>query len=667
MRIQIIATLIKENKLGQNKMEKFKNLKVVISGQFGNGAEYKYGYPLVPNTDDPQNNWIKMDMVEKDPLDARNYFPQVAGPIYKMRVSTYGSYYALVAPCKYDTSGRNGYYSITLFVAKGTKYTGRQVRMTLNALNVLLYEANNFDESASTLVEQCFEQNGWSTEAQEQLIMPVKSVPAYKDAYREYETEDDLDTIMQYSMQPEYTGCRWIYLVETGVEPESQLSKLTTRIRMRYDIECPNEDIKVNKAATIDGDLLNIVYGKPNFDDYTVSVKVGTPESKKYLNYAAGKVVVKSAEEAGVVFEKSIRVLLFDTDGKAIKTIPRITVNDVPSPGSVVKVKDSDLGSKLHIKIVAGLYEDAEDEIDANLLVKAPQMRVTLKPRVGGVKLNVNIGGKEFSCVETVSPSDPLSQSLQRGTFNGYKVTRRQNTDEYDIDVTSGRSAAVGGGSRISPRGGDDSNRNPIFARIILIVVTFAIGIGAGVILGLSLSSTEESANTENVEMADSVKPEESALIDTKKDVVVQEEVQPEEVKVEEPAEEPKPEEKPVDETKPAETPAAPTVNAIKYETLTADEKADLAYLKKADKWEPTKVKSQRFKDMFTQLNNGNIDCLVPLFSGLADEHVNGYAKAVVKNIPNLSADQKEKSKKYLKVNDKGYIPMSWAAKNVGK
>ena len=70
---------------------------------------------------------------------------------------------------------------------------------------------------------------------------------------------------------------------------------------------------------------------------------------------------------------------------------------------------------------------------------------------------------------------------------------------------------------------------------------------------------------------------------------------------------------------------------------------------------------------MFTQLNNGNFDCLVTLFGALPDEHVNGYAKALVKNIPNLSAEEREKSRKYLKVNDKGYIPMSWAAKKVGK
>lgn len=644
-------------------MYKFKNLKVVVAGKFGRGAEFKYGYPVVPLTDEPQNNWIKMDMVEKDPFDARNYFPQATGPIYKMRVSTYGSYYALVAPSKYDTTGQNGYYSITLFIAKGTKYTGAQVRSTLNALNVVLYDANNFSAAASTLVEQCFEQNGWVPVAQEPMIMPVKSVPAYKDAYREYSSESELDTIMQHAMQPEYTGCRWIYLVKTGMIPESQLSKLTTRIRVKYDVDCLHEDVKVNKTVTTDGDLLNIVYSKPNFDDFAVSIKVGSTESSQYLDYSENRITVKSAKDAGVVFEKSIRVMLFDTDGKSVRAVPKITVNGTPSPGSVVKVKDSDLGGKLHIKISAGLYEDAEDEIDADRLVRAPQMRVTLKPRVGGVKLNITIGGKEFSCVETLSPSDPLFQSLQRGTFNGYKASRRQNSDEYDVDVTSGRSASVGGGSSRPAKIRDNENsKNSLLTRIITVLVTFAIGIAGGVILerSISASSTDEvavaSAETED-------KHEESALIDQPKAEPANETV------VEQPVEEPVVEEKTEEET-PEEAPATTETEGVSripaYESLSDDEKSDIKYLKSNDTWVPTKVKSQRFKDMFTQLNNGNIECLA-MFDGLENDYVNGYVIRLSKDIKKLSPEKREKAKKFLRENKNGNIKMSWAAEQIGK
>lgn len=636
-------------------MYKYKNLKVAVAGQFGHGAEYKYGYPIIPVGDDPRNNWIKMDMVEKDPLDVRNYFPELDGMIYKMRVSTYGSYYALVAPCKYDTSGRNGFYSITLFVAKGTKYTGTQVRSTLNALNVLLYDANNFDLSVSTLVEQCFEQNGWEPVEQEPMIMPVKSVPAYKDAYREYSSESELDKILQHSMQPEYTACRWIYLAKTGIVPDSQLSKLTTRIRVKYDVESP-EDVKANKKVATDGEILNLVYHKQNFDDYSVSIKVGTPDSNRYLSYSENKAIVKSAEEAGVVFEKAVKIMLYDTDGKIVRAVPRITINDVETQGTVLKVKDTDLGTKLRIKIAAGLYEDASAELEADKLVRAPQMKVTLRPRVGGVKLNINIAGKEFSCVETVSPTDPLSQSLQKGTFNGYKATRRQNSDEYDIDITSGRSAVVGGNAK----GSNGESSSSLLKKIVILVVVFAVGIAGGVLLERSLKS-------DGFEDTEELVVEETALLDDKKDAndssIVEQETTPQPEMQPEVAQ-------PVVEEKTIETPQPKVVggNAIaSYDVLSEDEKADLAYLKKENKWEPKRVKSQRFKEMFNQLNAGNIDCLIPLFSNLDTKYVNGYVKIIIADLPKLTPEEREKSKKYLKVNDKGNIATSWAAKKIGE
>ncbi len=649
-------------------MAKFKNLKVVVSGQFGNGAEYKYGYPIAPTADDPQNNWLKMDMVEKDPLDVGNYFKDIAYPIYKMRVSIYGTYYALVAPCKYDTSGRNGYYSITLFIAKGTKYTGAQVRMTLNNLNEILYEANNFSQEASSQVEQCFEENGWVSSLQEPLMMPVKSVPADKDAYREYSSESEFDTIIQHSMQPEYTGCRWIYLVKSDITPDAQLSKLTTRIRIKYDVVVPEDDIKANKTVTVDGDIMNIVYSRQYFDEYSVSVKIGSPESMKYLAYKDSTITVKSATEAGVVFVKSIKVILFDADGKAVRVVPDITVDNVLSHGSVVKIKSTDLGKKLHIKISAGLYEDAEDDIEADRLVKAPQMRVTLKPRIGGVKLNINIGGKEFSCVETLSPSDPISQSLQRGSFNGYKATRRQNSDEYDIDVTSGRSATVGS-KRHKPSTESESQYNPLLARIVMIVVALAIGVAVGVLIERGITSSDflfDNASQETALIEDDVFAEVADSEDvsaTQKNEDSAENVQSLPVQVEPEAQQPDAaNEQPVSST------VVGGVAAItSYDALSDEEKADLAYLKKENKWEPAKVKSKRFKEMFVQLENGNIDCLIPLFGSLDIAHVNGYVKIIITNIPKLTAEGREKSKKYLRVNDAGSIATSWAAKKIGE
>jgi hypothetical protein len=316
-------------------------------------------------------------------------------------------------------------------------------------------------------------------------------------------------------------------------------------------------------------------------------------------------------------------------------------------------VKDSDLGTKLHVRISVGLYEDAVADLDADKLVRAPHMKVTLKPRVGSVKLNAMIGGKEFSCVENLSPSEPLAQSLQRGTFNGYKVTRRQNSDEYDIDIASNRTVAAG-----KTEDKDESKPSPMITRIVALVVALVIGIAAGVMIERSLSS-------DGVEEVEEIAPEETALLDDT--VTAPETAKPAETPEQAPAAPVQEEQQPAAPTpaKPAQTNSANAITS--YDALTADEKDDLAYLKKENKWSPSKVKSQRFKEMFNQLNAGNIDCLIPLFSNLEDKYINGYMKHIVVNIPKLTAEEREKSKKYLKVNDKGNIAISWADKKIAE
>ena len=337
-----------------------------------------------------------------------------------------------------------------------------------------------------------------------------------------------------------------------------------------------------------------------------------------------------------------------------MKETPRIMVSGEEVTGAVLKVKDGDLGTKLQIKISAGLYEDAEAELDADKLVRTPQMKVTLKPREGSVKLNINLGGKEFSCVETLRPADSMAQSLQRGTFNGYKVTRRQNSDEYDIDITSNRATIAG-----KTEGKDETKPSPMITRIVALVVALVIGIAAGVMIERSLASDDFGEVEEAV-------LEETALLDDT--VTTSVPVAVEETPTQAPAE-------PVQDeqhqqlqsasTQPVKTNSANAI--VSYDALTAEEKADLVYLKKENKWSPSKVKSQRFKDMFTQLNNGNIDCLIHLFSNLDIAHVNGYVKIIIADIPKLTAEEREKSKKYLKVNDNGNIATSWAAKKIGE
>lgn len=199
---------------------------------------------------------------------------------------------------------------------------------------------------------------------------------------------------------------------------------------------------------------------------------------------------------------------------------------------------------------------------------------------------------------------------------------------------------------------------SPQLVKIVVASVIFIVGFALGVIVERSISSpmgdVEMVALNQDETAEDALKNE---LAEVELDSQPSQPTQSNEAKAEEPA--PK--------VAPALAVASTQGNAKPFNELTAEEQGDVKYLKSSDVWSSSKVKSQRFKNMFTQLNSGNINCLDATFNGYAKEHVNGYVVNVISSIKKLTPEEREKAKKYLREDDGGEIKMSWAAKKIGE
>ena len=213
-------------------------------------------------------------------------------------------------------------------------------------------------------------------------------------------------------------------------------------------------------------------------------------------------------------------------------------------------------------------------------------------------------------------------------------------------------------------RSGKEEERAPstILTKIVAASVMLVIGFAGGVIFERAISSPEDKV------VAQTEGPiEEGALMTAPSEDTMA--PQPETSTEEKQPEEKQPEVKPTEEVK-ENNATVSTVAENKpaaYEALSAEEKADMKYLKTSDTWSSSKVKSQRFKNMFAQLNGGNIDCLHAAFGSYERDYVNGYVVNVISSIKKLSPENKEKAKKYLTEGKVGEIKMSWAASQIGK
>jgi len=199
---------------------------------------------------------------------------------------------------------------------------------------------------------------------------------------------------------------------------------------------------------------------------------------------------------------------------------------------------------------------------------------------------------------------------------------------------------------------GDLIKYNPYLAKIAIVVVIFVVGFAAGVMLERSMSMPEGDVVLAQEESAeDALKNELIGEVET--------ESQPMQQSEQKTVEEPKAQTTP--------TPVVAQSSAKSFDSLTAEEQNDVKCLKADDVWSSSKVKSQRFKNMFAQLNSGNIDCLDATFNGYSKEHINGYVVNVISSIKKLTPEEREKAKKYLREDDGGEIKMSWAAKKIGE
>ena len=213
-------------------------------------------------------------------------------------------------------------------------------------------------------------------------------------------------------------------------------------------------------------------------------------------------------------------------------------------------------------------------------------------------------------------------------------------------------------------RSGKEEERAPstILTKIVAASVMLVIGFAGGVIFERAISSPEDKV------VAQTEGPlEEGALMAAPSEDTMA--PQPETSTEEKQSEEKQPEVKPAEEVKENNAPVSTVAEnkPVAYDALSAEEKADMKYLKSSDTWSSSKVKSQRFKNMFAQLNGGNIDCLDAAFGSYERDYVNGYVVNIISSIKKLSPENKEKAKKYLREDDGGEIKMSWAASQIGK
>ena len=138
------------------------------------------------------------------------------------------------------------------------------------------------------------------------------SIQPTKDAYRIYQTEEDLYKYLNWAIQNEYTQYKWVHFIsenhkKVNISPDLYV-ELSSPITKCYAIKrLDNQiDLRLSRTSYI------ITYKKEGFLAKEVSFQVGQPSSFIEMDSMDNTLRIKSQEELKIKFKKKVIIELID-------------------------------------------------------------------------------------------------------------------------------------------------------------------------------------------------------------------------------------------------------------------------------------------------------------------------------------------------------------------
>lgn len=449
-------------------MSQYSYLHVALRGEVDGVTGTIYSYPSGGSDVDPRWN---TSMVE--PGAAIKRFLN-ATECYILQSSPLGHYFSLIT--RNTLRPERGYMMISVLVENGCALTGRQLMNLFTNLKRTLIEDEDYrddavDEAlaqASVPVEPlCLE--AWMYKAPEDEGKPAEA------AYRTFISQQELESIFSFPCQPDYRAYRCVIVVSatTSLRPGVKMPRLTAPIRKLYSIVCP-EGVDASCHQAYDGDRLELTFSKEGFNSHKESVIVGTPSA--YTKYDGSTIVVRSASQTGIRFERKIPVKVVSAKGTQLNGYT-ITVNGRPvntmEPYIEILEKDADSGEDVEITVQSNNYRPLKLKKPSAELLVTEELELVMQPVEQGVTLRLDFGdGRVFEQQISIEKNTPEYNRLHSGNFHGFRAHRQVTQDDsevYNVDVriTSRPVAPNFESSRSAGEGpAEPSHHAPVFENV---------------------------------------------------------------------------------------------------------------------------------------------------------------------------------------------------------
>lgn len=405
-------------------------INIAISGPTETGYRVIYTYPDKYNlTNSTSNEWLQSLCDPRFCRDFRDGSGVEVEDAFVLWKREHGNYYALIFPSKVDN--RNGRMMITIHVGKMVFLKGDVIVKTLKDLKNIIdtrgtekIDNNDVKPFVDSLENQMKPDNDSASQ---------RKTSDKKVAYRVFEDEKKLNLIMQFPNQDEYRDYNRILIVPSPCKPSNEskdkYEEITAKIKVSYDISKSlpyGVSVDGNKYHYKDDDVISITYSKKGYKSQTVSFKADGQDNK-YAKYNDTDIKLKSAEDAGIKFDRAIRFNIRSKNKQSsfrpeyVKIVGTNCNVKKESNSSNVFVFSDDI-KEYKVKVSFPNFKTEELTLTEKDFIKGT-VDVELTPERKEIRLQIDENkGKVY-----VDTDDPLYRILtQFGNYNGKLYTKQK-------------------------------------------------------------------------------------------------------------------------------------------------------------------------------------------------------------------------------------------------
>ncbi len=570
-----------------------KEIKIALYGQFDNDTKYAFTFPDDFNpamTMTEREAWMR---TISDPRDDARIFS--TDRIYAVwRNAEGGNYYGLIVPNRKDT--RNGYILLALYVGRQLPRSGAVVIDALRQLERMLIDEQVRDKQlVAQYVESIRQQFDDDTSM---LPAPQKTLTR---AYRLYGSEQELAELMAYPHQEAYAPFNRVLFVPQQAAPQQAIAnfqQLTNSIRHSYAVSCP-EGVSASRSSVMDGESFIVSYTKPGYGNQQYEITVKGPAAQLYT-IEGGTLRVKSMQEAGIQFRRKARFRVFS----AATNMP---LSQFTIDGQRMQhdqegiIKDQEL---LTFNIEAPGYHPQKLQVRLSELQRnAFLVQATLEPKEESVSIKASVDGQLVSGTARMTSDDPLLPYLR--------------SNRHVISINSTQKV----GNKVPPQHGKTAAKDGDKSWL----KTLLIALGAlivGFLLGALLTGGGDEADDEN----DAPNATTNIVRQQMATAGQREEMEEEEM-----------------------ADSGPTEEELRYqkEQLLLEETDVKDYMKQNDVWMLNDLKSDKAREMFRALQQGDMSALRQNNYYLDMTPINGYWQQTAETIKQIdeSGDEAKRSR----------------------